>query len=175
MRNLSLLTGLTATFMSAVGCSVSATDVDIKAAQDPNVNMSALKSYAWLGAVGVLNDPSGRWAPPDLDMGAELKFLIDRELRDRGFTIAANNPDVLIGFAVAVDMEALEALENRHSNLRELRNVPQGGLFIHMINATTGQAIWAGAASGEVLENPTPEEAQKRLEAVIKKVFAELG
>ena len=48
------------------------------------------------------------WAEAQFDIGAEITHLVDTELRDRGMTEVSESPDVLVMYAVGVDMKALD-------------------------------------------------------------------
>ena len=71
------------------------------------VDFSKYKTYAWAAILGEINDPEGRWTKPDLNIAKEIMFLIDRELRKRGWTEVTENPDALLAYGVLVDMETL--------------------------------------------------------------------
>ena len=82
------------------GCATGVTkDIMVKTDSDPKANLAGYKSYAWLGSAAIVFDDKGRWEPPQFDADAEIKFLIDRELRNRGMTEDSANPDLVIAFA----------------------------------------------------------------------------
>lgn len=59
LQSLSIL--VLAIFISA--CAPSLTkDIEVDAASDPKVNLTAYTTYAWNGAVILFNDPEGQWA-----------------------------------------------------------------------------------------------------------------
>ena len=61
-----------------------------------------------LDTAQIVNDPLGKWEPPGFDADAEIKFLIDRELRKRGMSQNSIDPDLVVVFAAGIDMDALE-------------------------------------------------------------------
>ena len=73
--------------------------VDVQA--DPKANLNGYKTYAWFGAAAIVSDRYGQWEPPAFDADAEIKYLIDRELRKRGMSQSSPlvNPDVIVAFA----------------------------------------------------------------------------
>lgn len=143
-------------------------DIEIDAKADDKVNFKGLKSYAWFGTAGILKDPDGKWEPPEFDADSELKFLIDRELRKRGMSETSNNPDVLVAFALAIDMDALKLGANDpDSNQFNIENVPKGALVVMMINPETLRPIWTGVATAEKQEKATSETQKKRLDYVV--------
>jgi len=141
---------------------------------DPKANLSGYKSYAWLGSAAIVFDAKGQWEPPKFDADAEIKFLIDRELRAHGMSEDSVNPDLIIAYAAGIDMDSMEIKTDPEKDLEVLENVPVGALTVIMLDADTGLAIWAGVATAEIQENPTPETTKKRLDFAVSKMFSKL-
>ena len=154
-----------------VGCASFPTDdIQVETAADPKVNFSGYKTYAWLGSVGIVNDPQGHWEPPQFDADAEIVFLINEALRKRGMSESNNNPNMLVVYGIGLDMAALELKQNPESKVTTLENVPQTGLIVALIDPETGFVTWAGVAAAEY-KNLDPETQKKRLEYVVKTMF----
>ncbi len=164
-----LLTALLFLFMT--GCSTLTQDIKVDAEADPKANLAGYKTYAWLGSAAILYDPRGKWEPPQFDADAEIKFLIDRELRKRGIKEVAVNPDMIVGFAAGIDMEALELVEDKETQLQMLKNVPTGSLVIVLIDGATGIPVWAAAAVGNVQQEISSEDVRKRLDYAVTQMF----
>ena len=146
-------------------------DIEVDADADPKANLAGYKTYAWLGSAAILYDPKGRWEPPQFDADAEIKFLIDRELRNRGIKEVAVNPDMIVGFAAGIDMEALQLVEDKETKLQVLQNVPTGSLVIVLIDGQTGNPVWASAAVADVHEEISTEDVRKRLDYAVTQMF----
>jgi hypothetical protein len=69
---------------SLFGCATATKDIRVETESAPGVNLSGYTTYAWAGSAEVVNDPHGNWEPPGFDADAELRFLINRELRGKG-------------------------------------------------------------------------------------------
>ncbi len=158
----------------AASCALVTKDIRVEGAHDPKVNFGALKTYTFVGGIGALFDPHGQWAPNELDIASEISWLVDREMRARNFTAVTENPDVLVAFAVAVDMEALVANYDKDKSIWFLENVPTGALFVALLDPVTAEAIWIGVAAAEVLEDPDQETVKKRLDYGMKEIFRTL-
>lgn len=158
-------------FLFIMGCSTLTQDIEVDAEADPKANLAGYKTYAWLGSAAILYDPRGKWEPPQFDADAEIKFLIDRELRKRGIKEVAVNPDMIVGFAAGIDMEALELVEDKETKLQMLENVPTGSLVIVLIDGTTGNPVWAGAAVANVQQEISSEDVRKRLDYAVTQMF----
>ena len=157
------------------GCASSVTkDIMVETDSDPKANLSGYTSYAWLGAAAIVFDEKGQWEPPQFDADAEIKFLIDRELRDHGMTEDSVNPDLVVAYAAGIDMDSMDIKADPESGIEALENVPAGALIVIMIDADTGLAIWAGIATADVQESPTPETTKARLDFAVSEMFSKL-
>jgi hypothetical protein len=146
-------------------------DIEVDADADPKANLAGYKTYAWLGSAAILYDPKGRWEPPEFDADAEIKFLIDRELRKRGMQEVAVNPDMIVGYAAGIDMEALQLVEDKEAKLQVLQNVPTGSLVIVLIDGNTGNPVWASAAVANVQQEINTADVRKRLDYAVTQMF----
>ncbi len=156
------------------GCTTIPTDdIKVNAESDPKANFKGYKTYAWLGSAGILKDPEGKWEPPKFDADVEITYLINRELRGRGLTETAKNPDLIVAYALGVDMAALKTKTNPDSKIAVLQNVPQGALMVVLADGKTGYVIWAGAATAEI-KNLGPDVAKQRLEHAITSMLKKI-
>ena len=161
--------------MLLAGCaSVPTKDIQVEALSDPKVNFSGYKTYTWLGAAAIVNDPHGQWEPPQFDADAEIKFLIDRELRKRGMLENKTNPDLVIVFAAGIDMEALELKVDAKTKMDMLENVPQGGLVVVLVDSRSGFVCWIGMATAEVQESSDTKTVKARLDHAVTQMFKKL-
>ena len=170
MKKIILAILVTAWFVT--GCSTfPKDDITVESEANPKVNFSGYKTYAWLGSVAILNDAHGQWEPAAFDADAEIKFLIDRELRKRGIKEVAARPDLIVGFAAGIDMEALELKENKETQLQVLKNVPTGSLVVVLIDGVTGNPVWASAAVANVQQEISSDDVRKRLDYAVTQMF----
>ena len=155
-----------------VGCATSVTkDIIVDSEADPKANFKAYKTYTWLVSAAIVYDPEGKWEPPQFDADAEIKFLIDRELRKRGMIEDSANPDMAVTFAAGIDMSSMEIDIDPESNMTMLENVPLGALVVILQDANTGLAIWGGIATAEIQENPSQETIKQRLDFAVSQMF----
>ena len=76
---------VTVLFLSA--CATLTKDIDVRSETAPGVNLANYKSFAWVASAEIINDPQGNWEPPNFDADAEIKFLLLKELRDKGLNV----------------------------------------------------------------------------------------
>jgi hypothetical protein len=159
-------------FILLGGCSqIPTKDIIIDTAADPEADFSSYHSYAWLGAAMFFNDPEGQWEPPGFDADAEIRFLIDRELRDRGMTESSVAPDIIVTFVAGVDMDALALKTNPETKLNTLENIPQGGLIIILTESSTGYTVWLGTAVAEVQQYDDTGIMKARLDYAVTQML----
>ena len=166
---------LATSLLLLAGCATSITkDIMVETDVDPKANLSGYSSYAWLGAAAIVFDDKGQWEPPQFDADAEIKFLIDRELRDHGMTEDSVNPDLIVAYAAGIDMDSMEMKTDPETDLEVLKNVPVGALSVILIDAGTELAVWAGVATADIKEDATPETTRKRLDFAVSEMFSKL-
>ena len=174
-----LLTTLTLVlFVSLNACSTmypsaSNNDITFETEVDPKANFKGYKTYSWMGSASIMNDPTGQWKAPDFDANAEIKFLIDSELRSKSMTEAAQKPDVIIGYALGINMTNIQYKANPDKSFKTLEAAPKGALVILMIDADTGVVIWASTAKADIQGN-TGDVAKARLAYAVKSMLGSL-
>ncbi|MHC4169273.1 MAG: DUF4136 domain-containing protein [Planctomycetota bacterium] len=172
-RNYTLLFASVA--MLLAGCSTTPTkDIKVDAQANPKADLSGYKTYAWLGAAAILNDPYGQWEPPAFDADAEIKYLIDRELRKDGIWENSVDPDFLVAFAAGIDMDALELKVDPKSKMTNFENVPRGGLVIALVDSQSGFIIWLGVATADIQEQLDAKTVKARLDYAVTRLFRKL-
>ena len=161
-------------FISGCASTSVTKDIMIETDVDPKANLSGYKSYTWLGAAAILFDEQGQWKAPQFNVGTEIKFLVDRELRAAGMSEDAVNPDLVVAYSVGIDMDSMEIKTDPENDLEVLKNIPQGGLTVILVDAQTGLAVWAGVARAELQDTPTIETSKKRLDYAVSEMFSKL-
>jgi hypothetical protein len=163
-----------ALMLLVAGCASVTKDIMVDTDVDPKTNFAGYSTYTWLGSAAIVYDPEGKWEPPQFDADAEIRFLIDRELRASGMTESSTNPDLIIAYAAGIDMASMKIKINPESKLEALMDVPTGALTVVLIDANTGLAIWGGVATAEIQESPTQEVIKKRLDYAVSSMFKNL-
>jgi len=152
-------------------CATLTNDIEVKTQSNPDIDLSSYKSYAWAGSTQIVFDPIGQWEQPTLDTDEEVKFNINRELRNRGFLEVQTDPDLLVVFAAGVDMTTLELKEDPNAKKQVLVNAPKAALIVALVDASTGYTVWLGFAEGRVQKQQTIENIQKRIDYAISRMF----
>ena len=147
-------------------------DIEVETASDPKVNLKAYTKYAWLGSAALLNDPEGKWQPAKFDISSDIKFLIDRELRNKGLSeVADQDAEVAISFFTGVDMEAKGLKADPNTQVEIPTNVPKAALIVVALDIQTGFVIWMGVATGDINEDASIETTKERINYAVTKMF----
>ena len=166
---------LLTTLLFFTGCAtVDTSDITIDAVADPTIKFSGYTTYTWFGSVSILYDPAGQWEPPGFDADAEISFLIDGELRQRGLSENSANPDLIVAFVAGVDMASVIEKIDPDSKIASLENVPEGGLLVVLIDAYTGVPVWVGIATAEIQQSPDQETIKQRLKYAVNSMFKQM-
>ena len=156
---------------SLLGCATVTKDIRVDAETDPTVNLAGYKTYAWLVSAEIVNDDHGNWEPPGFDADAELRFLINRELRGKGMHEVTTRPDLFIAFAAGINMDVFEINMKPGNEMYSLTNTPKGALVVVMIDPATRNPVWAGSAVGDVKVGRPSGEVSQRLAYAVKTMF----
>lgn len=133
-------------------------------------------TYAIVG-FGAIEDPSGRWARPEFDIRAEIRFLVESALRERGWYPVTRNPDAYVVVLAAVDStQVWQILE--HSGGLMQPQMAAGGLLVQVRSGQTKEPLWAASALGPVRTEETQwtdQQARRRLAYGVEQIFARFG
>ncbi len=149
-------------------------DIKITANQEPGVIFSAYKSYDWLGAAGILNDPNNTWQSPGIDISGDIKYLIDRELRKRDLFKTTGKPDLAVSFFIGVDMDNQELKLDEETKIELKKTTPKAGLVVVLTEVESGKVVWLSVATGDVQEQRTAELVRQRLDFTVTEMFKKL-
>jgi hypothetical protein len=165
---------LTTLSCALVLCSCSkapTTDIKTQVAADETVKFSGYKSYSWFAGVGMVRDDTGKWDDGDLDITAELKFLIDSKLRGRGLNEATSTPDLFIGFLIVADVNQLKEITDRGGKVSSIEGAGEAALVIELIDAKTERTVWVGVASADAQTGRSNDEVKARLDYAVTELF----
>lgn len=170
-----LATGLLVTLgLLTTGCQTSKyKDIQIETQTHPKVNFEGYTTYAWAAAAAGIRDPEGEWVAPDYDVASEIMYMTNRELREKGMREVVDAPDVLLMYAVGVDMRALNVVVDEEAGTETMEEIPKGALALLMADPESRQVMWVGTAEAELLEDVTTEERIERLDYAIRAMLKE--
>ena len=148
-------------------------DIEVEVAANPDFDLGSRRTYAWAAAAAAVRDPDREWTPTGLDVGSEITFLVDRELRERDRSAVIEAPDMLAIYAVGVDMKALDVKVDEEDRTVRSETTPRAGLTIVLVDRESRRAMWIARAVGNLSAKPSVELVKRRLENAVRRMFAE--
>ena len=157
-----------------IGLTVScSTTIDATYNYDPQADFSDLKTFDWMRAP--------EKASIDSLVVQRVKNAVNAELKAKGLMMTSNNPDFLIAEHIAKKDKAHVVVTDRGYNWgnREYRGIgrklkyqyEEGTLILDFVDTKSKILIWRGVAKTEIQNVDTPEEREKLINAVVKKIF----
>lgn len=171
MRKIIQFTSLAFIMLLTACTSTPTKDIKVDAEADPKASFSGYKTYAWLASAQILFDPDGQWEPRNVDLDAEVQFMINSQLRKRGISEVSSSPDMFVAYAAGVDMTTLGLKESPETREKLIENIPSAALVVALIDADTGFVIWIGEAVGEVQEQADEATVRARIDYAINEMF----
>jgi hypothetical protein len=162
--------------ITMAGCSTAPT---VTFDYDTQQDFAALKTFSWMPATGN--------AAGDELLVKKIRNTLDAQLKAKGRTQTAGNPDFLIamqlsgkttyggstgvGVSVGIPVGRAGSLSvgGGKSKANEKK---EGTLLLDFLDAKTKSLVWRATASGAVDPAATPEEQQQRINEVIAAMLA---
>ena len=80
----------------------------------------------------------------------------------------------MVAYVAGADMAATELVKDAITKFDVVKNAPKAALVIVLIDAQTGNAVWAGVAKGDVQQNRTESSIKKRLDYAVHTMFSKM-
>lgn len=167
--------------------------IDVQSAYDPDIQFKHYQTFAWYQA-GVPRQPVGVGPHFNPLLDLRIKEAVASELVKEGVTPAIENPGLLVAYDIAVDPKlAPAAIGNdvgpgfaygysywygyRYSydfsdipNYKSIDKYSPGTLVIDLIDASTNELVWRGAATSNL--NPTEIE-ETRINVIVANIMSQ--
>jgi len=160
------------------GCS----QYDIRYDYDMDSNFSAFHTYNWIEKPVALKSESATQAMQNNTLlDKRIRSAVDTQMTREGFTMSADNPDVLIVYHTGMK-DKVDVTDWGYTYAGSYwggglgRNVDvyqytEGTLIIDMVRASDHDLVWRGTATGVVEPGNSPEKVEQRLNDVVAKIF----
>jgi hypothetical protein len=161
------------------GCS----SYDIKYDYDMGSDFTAYKTYQWIPRQ--ISDASGN-ARAALQsntlLDERIRRAVDTQMTNKGFTVAAENPDVLLVYHTGAQ-DKIDVTDWGYTYAGsywggglgrsvDVYQYTEGTLIVDMVNAANHQLVWRGSATGVVDPSSSPEQREARINDVVSQIFA---
>jgi len=159
--------------IALTGCATAGRDIKVRTVINPKADLAAYRTYAWVGSRTDVHDPKGRWTRPPFDLDAEARHLIDSELRARGLSFAAKQPDALVFFLLIADTDKqAAAMRRRYGPQADISGLAEAALVVGLVDAKTNKPVWIGAARAPAYPGRSNAQWSKaRLSVAITALF----
>jgi hypothetical protein len=163
--------------LMATACS----SITVSSDYDPKADYSAYRTYDWAPrAEQPVKDP----VLDNALLDGRIRHAVETELAAKGLEKdGAGKPDLLIAYHVAVQGKLDIAQTPNYSygpywrygsyagSSAYVRQYDEGTLILDLIDVSTKQLVWRGSAQAEVKKEVTPEEQQRRINEVVRKIL----
>ncbi len=162
----------------SLGCStldkgVDTGDFKFQTVTNPSADFNKVKTYAWAGAMNMIEDQQGLWEESDLDTDAELHFFVDRELRARGWLPVRKSPDVVVAYIAAARLQDPVLYEDKKGNMK-FENLSKGALILELSDPIRREAWWRGAIAADLHQDMPLAQRDQRFDAAVHQLFSKL-
>jgi hypothetical protein len=143
---------------------------DVKYDYNFGVDFSKYHTYQWVSLPTI---------HPDQLMDQQIKQAIDAQLAAKGFTQAATNPDLQVGYQIAVQQEKQWDAWGTGGAWRFGGGMGQatsstinvGTLGIDFFDPNTKQLVWRGYGTKTIEPSGNPEKNMERLQKAVAKIL----
>jgi len=163
--------------MTAFGCGSSFT---IDHDYDLDANFANYKTYDWLPQEPAITGEARQAQQSNTLLDQRIKDAVNGQLVRKGLQRTSNSPDLLIAYHAGIK-DKIDVTDWGYTYGSYYYGYPrrdvtvyqyqQGTLIVDLIEAGSKELVWRGSASATLLENPSPETVQKRIESAVGQMF----
>jgi len=141
---------------------------DVKSNYDFGANFSKYHTYEWV------NLPTTH---PDQLVDQQIKEAVDAQLAAKGFTKVTSNPDIQVGYQIAVDQEkqwnAWGSGGVRFGGMGSATSetIQIGTLGVDFFDPATKSLVWRGTGTKTIDPSGNPEKNHERMQKAIGKIL----
>ena len=171
--------GLVVSTLAFAACS----GIKVSTDYDPDVDFSALRSYAWLDdRSGIEGDRADVTSLLD----RRVRSAVDETLPGKGLAqVARDEAEVLVsyhfGIETKLDVNTIHSSYGygrgrygaRGSSQTTVKEYEEGTLLIDLIDPASKQLVWRGAGQARIRRSTTPEQSEERVRQAVAMILAE--
>jgi len=154
-------------------CSSLHDDIRVSTVKDPSVDLHTHRTYSWSTSVGAVTDSTGTWGRSGMDLDAELRAAIGRQLRAAGYSEVLSGADVNMAMLVLGDRAEIEKVSHEPGAHADPSILTEGSLLVEMIDAKTGRVLWRGGAHSATKAVHSQAEMTERIDDAVARMFAD--
>lgn len=158
-------------FWLLAACASITGDIRVQTQSGPGAVLSEFRSYSWLDAGEIANEPSGNWKAPGVDADAEIRAVLKRELTRYGLREVLSGPDLVVAFTAGINPEVLRIVEDPDTRVYTLQNAPKAALVVVFIDPRSRRPVWVGTAVGEARAGHSPAQVRRRIDYAVTEML----
>jgi hypothetical protein len=162
---------LPAVLLLLTACSSLHDDIRVSTVKDSAVDLHTRRTYSWAASVGAIADSTGTWGRTGMDLDAELRAAIGRQLRAAGFSEVHSGADVNMALLMLGDRAEIEKVSHEPGAPADPSILTEGTLLVEMIDPRTGRVLWRGAAHSSTRTVHTQAEMTERIDYAVAQMF----
>ncbi|HEX5010044.1 MAG TPA: DUF4136 domain-containing protein [Planctomycetota bacterium] len=162
---------LPAMLLLLAACSSLPDDIRVSTVKDPAVDLHTRRTYSWSTSVGAVTDSTGTWGRTGMDLDAELRSAIGRQLRAAGYSEVHSGADVNMALLMLGDRAEIEKVSHEPGARADPSILTEGALLVEMIDAKTGRVLWRGGAQSSTQAVHTQAETTERIDDAVAEMF----
>lgn len=153
----------------------SACAVEVKTINSPSASFTGFKTFCWLNGCDIT--ASGNVKVKDTTLQSKLKRALTLEMKRKGLTLNAQNPDLLLGIQVTLKDERGISYKRDddtpvfwpHDTRPDVQLYTKGTVVVSMVDPGTGSLVWESTAVSymDYHENPS----QPRLNHAVRQIL----
>jgi hypothetical protein len=162
---------------AVAGCSSS---ISVNHDFDPGADFSRFKTYAWLAQPPPVVGDARTAQQRNTLLDQRIKSAVEKELAKKDLAGAAEDPDLVVTYHTGVENK-VDVTDWGYSYGSYYYGYPQrditvdhyrqGTLIVDLVHHKTMELVWRGTAEAILLENPTPEKVEQRINQAVGMMF----
>lgn len=136
---------------------------------DSSADFSAYHTYSWMPQAATVDQLTDQ----------QIKQAIDAQLAQKGLVRVEQNPDLLVGYQLAVKQEQrIQTYGDAGWGWRgpgwattTVTSVPVGTIVVDLYDPARHQLVWRAVATKTIDTNASPEKRNKNLNKAMEKMF----
>ena len=146
-------------------------DIMVATAVKEGAGFDGKGTYAWQGLVSDAVETGASWKEPQPSVVAEIKRAVDKKLAARKMKETAESPSFHAYYGTGVDMTAVSLVDGSGGTLTKVDQMAKVGMCIILVDAASGDRVWAGVATGDIDWSATNERMSERIQFAVDKMF----
>jgi hypothetical protein len=168
-----------------IGLAVGCTSFSVNQDYDSDADFAAYKTYAWLQQPTTAVGDAKAAQQTNTLLDKRIRTAVNAELTAKGMTLLdSDDANLFVAYHTGIQ-DKVNVTDWGYSYPRgyggwygggsniDVTSYQEGTIIVDLIDTSSKQLVWRGTASGALSSNPSPEQIEKNLADIMKKMFKE--